>query len=407
MRTAYIHGYDGVTGPLLLGACLDAGASTQAIQAGWQQLGLPEVALTSQRLPYAAGLATCAVCEEIPEPMAILQLYGTLVNTLEQSAAPNRVQQRLRRILERFTQAVGRVQGTDAPGADAFGAPFLPDVLYFGSAVVWALEELTIEHIIAAPIPLSTGFLTLAQERVPQPHPLTAALSRGVPVYGEGVTSAGERTSVSGAAILTACADGFGALPDMTIATTGYGMVPAVPEGPTRSLQMFVGDLTGPAAAERIAVIEANIDDMNPEFYECVAERLFAHGALDVTLTPLFMKKNRPANTLTVLAPVQAVTTLATVMLQETSTFGVRVHEVWRHKLDRFHRQVETRYGLIPVKCGVLHGRIVQAAPEYEACKRVALERGLPVRLVYAEAASCAAPWLHSVLPTSGPGQPG
>jgi pyridinium-3,5-bisthiocarboxylic acid mononucleotide nickel chelatase len=94
------------------------------------------------------------------------------------------------------------------------------------------------------------------------------------------------------------------------------------------------------------------------------------------------------------LAPLPAVATLSHLILQETSTFGVRVHEVWRHKLERFHRQVDTRYGIIPVKCGVLDGRIVQAAPEYEACKRLALEQGVPVRLVYAEAASLAAPWL-------------
>jgi hypothetical protein len=213
-------------------------------------------------------------------------------------------------------------------------------------------------------------------------------------VYGEGVPRHAEPTTVAGAAILTACATHFGPLPDLTVAGIGYGCTSASPSATARRLQLLLGETVGPAAAERIAVVEANIDDMNPEFYECVAERLFAQGALDVTLTPLFMKKNRPANTLTVLAPLYAVATLSHLILQETSTFGVRVHEVWRHKLERFHRQVDTRYGVIPVKCGVLDGRIVQAAPEYEVCKRLALEQGVPVRLVYAEAAGLAAPWL-------------
>jgi pyridinium-3,5-bisthiocarboxylic acid mononucleotide nickel chelatase len=216
-----------------------------------------------------------------------------------------------------------------------------------------------------------------------------------MPVYGEGVPRHAERTTVAGAAILTACATHFGPLPDMTVAGTGYGLTVASTTEAAHCLQVLLGETVGPAAAERIAVIEANIDDMNPEFYECVAERLFAQGALDVTLTPLFMKKNRPANTLTVLAPIPAVAQLSHLILQETSTFGVRVHEVWRHKLERFHRHVDTRYGVIPVKCGVLEGRIVQAAPEYEACKRLALEKGVPIRLVYAEAASLAAPWLR------------
>jgi uncharacterized protein (DUF111 family) len=138
---------------------------------------------------------------------------------------------------------------------------------------------------------------------------------------------------------------------------------------------------------------------VNPEFYEAIFERLLTQGALDVTLTPLLMKKGRPANTLTVLAPLPAVAALSHMILQETSTFGVRVYEVWRQKLERFLRQVETRYGVIPVKCGVLDRRIVQAAPEYDACKRAALAHGVPVRLVYTEATRLAAPWLTDHYP--------
>jgi uncharacterized protein (DUF111 family) len=267
-------------------------------------------------------------------------------------------------------------------------------VLYLGSGVAWAIEELAVAQMVAAPLPLSTGYIAEAEGRRPLPHPLTVALSRDVPVYGEGVPTHEERTTVAGAAILTALATRFGPLPGMTVAGTGYGATVSSTAETPYCLQVLLGDIVGPAAAERIAVIEANIDDMNPEFYEFVAERLFAQGALDVTLTPLYMKKNRPANTLTVLAPLAAVATLSHLILQETSTFGVRVHEVWRHKLDRFHRQVETRYGVVPVKCGVLDGRIVQAAPEYEVCKRLAREHGVPVRLVYTDAASLAAPWL-------------
>jgi uncharacterized protein (DUF111 family) len=320
--------------------------------------------------------------------------YATLVDVLEQSAASSYVKQGLLHILRRFVAAVTRVHGVSEGGELALQSAFLPEILYLGSGVASALEELAIEQVVAAPLPLSTGFIDAAQERRPLPHPLTAELCRGLPVYGEGVPRHAEQTNVGGAAILTAWATRFGPLPDMTIAGTGYGLTAASTAEPARCLQVLMGETVGPAAAERIAVIEANIDDMNPEFYECVAERLFAQGALDVTLTPLFMKKNRPANTLTVLAPLPAVATLSHLILQETSTFGVRVHEVWRHKLERFHRQVDTRYGIIPVKCGVLDGRIVQAAPEYEACKRLALEHGVPVRLVYAEAASLAAPWL-------------
>jgi uncharacterized protein (DUF111 family) len=395
MRIAYVHGYEGVTGPLLLGAFLDAGASLTSVEQVWHHLRLPTAELSYTRLPCTDAMAT-QVTWTAPRAHAFLHsyTYATLVDLLEQSEASAYVKRCIRHILRRFVAAVARVHGISEGGELALQSVFLPEILYLGSGVAGALEDLAIEQVVAAPMPLNTGFIDDAQGRRPLPHPLTAELCRDLPVYGEGVPRHAEQTTVGGAAILTAWATHFGPLPDMTVAGTGYGLTAASTAEPARRLQVLLGETAGPAAAERIAVIEANIDDMNPEFYECVAERLFAQGALDVTLTPLFMKKNRPANTLTVLAPLPAVATLSHLILQETSTFGVRVHEVWRHKLERFHRQVDTRYGIIPVKCGVLDGRIVQAAPEYEACKRLALEQGVPVRIVYAEAASLAAPWL-------------
>jgi len=395
MRIAYIHGYDGVTGPLLLGACLDAGVLLAGVQEGWRQLHLPAAQVSCERIACPDAVAT-QVTITLPQAAVFLpqQSYPALVALIEQSDAAAPVKQRVLHVLRRFVEALARVHGVAEGGDLAVRSAFLPEVLYLGSGVACALEELAVAEVVAAPVPLSTGFIEDARGRRPLPHPLTAALSRDVPVYGEGVPAHEERTTVGGAAILTALATRFGPLPDMTIASTGYGITVASTAETARRLQVLLGDVVGPAAAERIAVIEANIDDMNPEFYECVAERLFAQGALDVTLTPLYMKKNRPANTLTVLAPLSAVAPLSHLILQETSTFGVRVHEVWRHKLERFHRQVHTRYGAIPVKCGVLDGRIVQAAPEYEVCKRLALEQGVPVRLVYTEAASLAAPWL-------------
>ena len=396
MRMAYVHGYEGVTGSLLLGACLDAGASRASVEQGWHQLHLPAAELSCVRVPWAEAMAT-HVTWTAPHAAAFLhqQSYPALVHLLEQSEAPVQVKHHVLHLLKRFVEAITRVHGVAEGGELALHSAFLPEVLYLGSGVACALEELAIEHIVAAPVPLSTGCINEARGRVLLPHPLTVELCRGVPVYGAGVPGPEEQTTVGGAAILTAFATCFGPLPDMTVVGTGYGFTAVSTAAPARCLQVLLGETVGPAATERIAVIEANIDDMNPEFYECVAERLFAQGALDVTLTPLFMKKNRPANTLTVLAPLPAVAQLSHLILQETSTFGVRVHEVWRHKLERFHRPVDTRYGVIPVKCGVLDGRIVQAAPEYEACKRLALEQGVPIRLVYAEAASLAAPWLR------------
>ncbi len=401
MRIAYVHGYDGITAPLFLGALLALGASPAKIVASWQLLQLPPVELNGTPVPDKEMTAT-QVTWTPPERAWTMSQGGAhdLFRRLLASTAPTSLQQRVLHMLEHFTNAVAYAHGREPASVEAMSSPWLPEILYLGSAVACALDELAIDQLVAAPVPLGTGWIDDAAGRRPVPHPYTAALCRGVPIYSTGVPPHEERTTVAGAALLTAFASHFGPPPDMTLVGAGYGQEVGAPTTAPRHLQVLLGDTVGPAAAERIAVMEANIDDMNPEFYESIAERLFAHGALDVTLTPLYMKKNRPATTLTVLAPLPAVSRLAQAMLQETSTFGVRVHEVWRHKLDRFHRPVETHYGSVPVKCGVLEGRIVQAAPEYDACKRLAREQGVPVRLVYAAAASLAASWL------AGPAEP-
>ena len=390
MRVAYIQGFAGVSGPTLLGAVLDAGVSLQTLQDGWRQLPLPAVEVTLQRIALADHAAT-AITFSAPEIDAWLAQHtaASLYETLAQSPMPARVRQLVLHTLRRLAEATGRL-ASEAQAAYALCTAWLPDILYMGSGVALGLESLGITACSAAPLNLGAGFVETAHGRMGVPRPLTAALVQGVPVYGD--TVPGERTTVGGAAILTALATQFGPMPAMTVAQTGYGT--ASTDGTSPALQLILGDTDSGAAADRIAVLETNIDDMNPEFYEDIYARLFAHGALDVTLTPLFMKKNRPANKLTVLSPLTHVESLSNLMLQETSTFGVRVYEVWRRKLERFSRPVETRYGVVAVKCGVLEGRMIQAAPEYEVCKQLAHRHRIPVRLVYAEAARLASAWL-------------
>jgi uncharacterized protein (DUF111 family) len=381
MRIAHVHGHGGLSAPLLLGACLDAGASLAAIELGWRSLGLPAAQVFSARVTFTHGAATRV--DFTPDQTAAFldqQSMTALLARINDSGLADKAKQRLSAMLSRYAAAVDRVYGSEA----TVRSEHLPEIVYLGSGVILALEELDVDEVVAAPLPLGGQW-----EGAPL-HPLTAELCRGASVQGQ--QQPGQPTTVGGAAILTAISSRYGPLPAMTLAATGYGAQDNVSEAP--QLQIMLGDREGQGDAEWIAIIETHIDDMNPEFYEAVFECLFAHGALDVTLTPLFMKKNRPANKLTVLSPLPRVNDLSHLILQHTSSFGVRVHEAWRHKLERFHRQVDTRYGPIAVKCGTLDGRIVQAAPEYDACKRAAREYGVPVRLVYAEAARLAASWL-------------
>ncbi|ETX00645.1 LarC family nickel insertion protein [Candidatus Entotheonella palauensis] len=391
MRVAYIQASTGVRGAALLGALLDAGASIETIQRGWQQLALPAAETVAQRVTFAGQTAT-AVQLTTPDLTSFLALhhhtgFGRL---LEASQLPERVRQPLLAMVRRFLSAVEN-RYPDGPPQALFTA-WLTDLLYLGSGVVLALDELDVEGCEVSPLNLGSGHVEDDQTLQPIPHPLTAELVRDCPVVGSNVP--GELTTIDGAAMVTALAARFGPLPSMTLWRTGYGLI-LQDEAPLPPyMQVMLGDVEGVVEGDRIAVLEANIDDMNPEFYEAIYARLFAQGALDVTLAPMMMKKNRPANKLTVLTPLELANAIAQSILLETSTFGVRMYEVQRRKLDRFWRDVETRCGVIPVKCGVLDGRIVQAAPEYDACRQLAEEHGIPVRLIYAEAAGRASVWL-------------
>ena len=381
MRIVYVHGFAGVSGRGLLGALLAAGAPLAAVQEGWRRLQLPPVEIVVDRVPLPGYTAT-RLTYTAPQVEVFLAPHtlATLLALLEQSEVAVRVRQQLVQLVGRFADVIAPLHGPQ--GNDyALRSAFMPAVLYMGSGVILALEALAVDQLLSASVNLGAT-----------PQPLVVELLRGASVYGD--NGPGSHTTVTAAAILACLSTSFGPLPAITIRETGYGVLGEATDGSQPGLQVLLGDMEGASGAERIAVIETNIDDMNPEFYEAILERLLAQGALDVTLTPLLMKKGRPAHKLTVLAPLFAVPKLSHLMLQETSTFGVRVYEVWRQKLERFFRNVETCYGIIPVKCGVLDGKIVQAAPEYEACKRAALEQGVPVRLVYTEAVRLAAPWL-------------
>ena len=391
MRIAYIQASTGLHGAALLGALLDAGATVETIQRGWQQLALPAAEIVPQRVT-SAGHAATAVHVTTPDLTAFLALhlhtgFGRL---LEASKLSERICQPLLAMVKRFIAAVEH-RYPEAPPQMLFTA-WLTDLLYLGSSVAVALDELDVDACEVSPLNLGSGHIEANQTLQPIPHPLTAELVRDCPVYGSIVP--GALTTIDGAAIVTALATRFGPLPSMTLWRTGYGAVMEDDHPSARYVQVMLGEAEGAVDGDRIAVLEANIDDMNPEFYEAIYARLFDQGALDVTLTPMMMKKNRPANKLTVLAPLDLANAMAQSMLLETSTFGVRMYEAQRRKLGRFWREVETRCGTVPVKCGVLDGRIVQAAPEYDACKHLAEAHGIPVRLIYAEAAGRAATWL-------------
>lgn len=252
----------------------------------------------------------------------------------------------------------------------------------------WAVEAMGIERIIASPVHVGSGTFVCAHGRYPVPGPATAELLRGIPSYSTGEVI-GELTTPTGAALLASLAEGFGPLPTMKIDRVGYGAGTRTYERFPNVLRAVLGEpfaATGPSA-ESITVIEATIDDLSGEVHGYVLERLLGAGALDVFLTPVQMKKQRPGVLLTVLCAHQDRERMVQLLFEETTTIGVRYRQEQREVLSRRTEVVETGYGPISVKVSTdRSGRVVTCHPEYEDCRLAAIRHSTPLRVVQAAA---------------------
>jgi uncharacterized protein (TIGR00299 family) protein len=249
------------------------------------------------------------------------------------------------------------------------------------AGVAFCLEYLKIEKIFASPVPLGRGFVRTEHGMIPLPGPATSILLSGVPIYG----SAFERELVTptGAAILATMVQSYGPIPPMTLISTGYGAGADLADEPPNLLRVWLGHEKSALPARDLLVIETNIDDMNPELYNYVSEKLFALGALDVSLVPVQMKKNRPGVLLRVLVEPAMETAAAEMILCETTTLGIRVQEVRRIELPREEKTVPTVFGPCRIKLVVLPNGSRRLIPEYEECRRIAEETGTPLPDVY------------------------
>jgi uncharacterized protein (TIGR00299 family) protein len=269
------------------------------------------------------------------------------------------------------------------------------------------IEQLGIERVIVSPLHLGSGFVRMSHGTYPIPAPATARLIAGMPAYS--TEAKGELVTPTGAAIAATLANGTGPMPLMTIERAGYGAGTRDRDFPN-VLRAFVGEshtsLATPAREPRTphpaqhasapntagfhtapaTVIEANIDDMNPQWHEPLIERLLAAGAMDVILMPAQMKKQRAGVLLQVLAQPESVDSLLGILFSESTTIGARTYEVTKHMLQRELRVARTAYGEVRVKVALLNGLVVNTAPEYEDCRALAAQHGVPVKAVHAAA---------------------
>jgi len=251
-------------------------------------------------------------------------------------------------------------------------------------------HALGIECFVCSALNVGGGTVKMAHGILPVPAPATANLLRGKPTYSSGVQR--ELVTPTGAAIVSTLCDSFGPQPPMSVSAIGYGAGAADLEEQPNVVRIMIGEAaekTVAGFAEEIAVIEANLDDMNPQIYGYFLEKALAAGALDVYTTPVQMKKNRPGTLLTVLCKPQDTNSLMSLIFAETTTFGARTYRAQRRVLPREFVSVATSFGEVRIKVSRVNGRILHVAPEYDDCRKLAVEKNVPLQRVIAEALRC------------------
>ncbi|MFB3881811.1 MAG: nickel pincer cofactor biosynthesis protein LarC [Armatimonadota bacterium] len=374
---AYLDCFSGISGDMLLGALVDAGLALADLRADLSRLPLHGYDITAEKVSKQ-GIAGTLVRVRADHSHAHRGLHDIL-DIIGRAELPPEVVGPAKRAFERLAAAEARVHSTTVDEVH-FHEVGAVDAIVDIVGAFCGLHRLGIEQVYASPLPLGGGWVDTAHGRLPVPAPATVELLRGVASYGGPVEA--ELVTPTGAAILTTVCRDFGDMPPMTIRATGWGAGSKDLPHPNL-LRLFLGDEVKRPQERRLVLIETNIDDMNPELFGHVMERLLEAGALDVFYTPIVMKKSRPATLVSVLSEPPLVDTLSDILFRETTTLGIRLTDVARRCLDREWREVQTEYGKVRVKIGRLGDQTLTIAPEYEDCVRLAREKGVPATLVY------------------------
>lgn len=311
---------------------------------------------------------------------------------LDDSDLDPEIRDTAKRIFDRLAEAEAKVHNmskADVHLHEVSGIDSIVDIV----ASVIGLAYLDVDTVYASPLSLGRGFVRCAHGLMPVPVPGTMELLKGVPIHQTDIPK--ELVTPTGAALITTLAQEFGVMPEMRLDRVGYGAGTRDLEQRPNLLRLCLGEKVSRsdsqtthhhAETDSVDIIETNVDDMSPEITGYVTAQLFENGALDVFLSPIFMKKNRPATQITVLCPTPRRDKLIELLLTETTTFGVRLSSANRVKLRRDFTEVETRWGTIQAKRGYLNDLLIKTIPEYEDCKRLAEQNNVPLRQIYAEA---------------------
>jgi pyridinium-3,5-bisthiocarboxylic acid mononucleotide nickel chelatase len=380
MRIAYGDLIGGVSGDMFVAALLDLGLPAKHLASELKKI--PTLQFKLQVSQQRVNGIRATRFQVISPQKESERSWKQIRSLISRSRLYSEVKETGINIFNRLAEVEGKIHGVAADDVH-FHEIGATDSVVDIMAVAIGWRDLKIDCFHFSQIPLGRGVTGSRHGPLPIPAPATLELLKGIPLYGLDIE--GETVTPTGAAIVSALGKSFGAQPSMTVEKVGYGVGQKEFSQRPNLFRLIVGSAEATATREEMLVIETNIDDMNPEFYDYVLDRLFAAGARDVHFSSIQMKKNRPGILLRVIAEPAKRDALAKILFHETSTIGIRYYPVGRMTLKRTAHRVKTRFGTVRVKIIVEPDGTTRATPEYDDLKRIASVKKLPLRLIHDE----------------------
>ena len=375
MKIAYFDCFSGASGDMILGSLIDAGLNPRRLREELKKLRIPTVHVKVKKVLKRGVAATQAIVEGKRGERSHRNLKEML-SILDRSGVEREIKEKSREIFQRIAAVEAKIHRKPMEEIhfhELGGLDSIVDIV--GS--VWGFQEMGFDRVYVSKVNVGSGFVKCEHGILPVPAPATLALMKEKPIYSSGVER--ELLTPTGAAILTTLGSEFGRMPTMAVEKIGYGAGRDELPHPN-VLRLMIGTAGTTSGNERVVVIETNIDDMNPQIYDYVMEKLLSMKVLDVFLIPILMKKNRPATLLTVIAPSEKLPSVTELLLKETTTLGLRWHEEERALADREIVTLQTQYGKVRFKLARWEGKVVNVSPEYEDCKRLAVNNNVPLK---------------------------
>jgi hypothetical protein len=408
VKILYFDCFSGASGDMIVGALIDAGVPLEEIRGALGSLSIDPNAVWTERVQRAGIGATKfqvrgedaedghhhhhhhhgagAAATETHAHRTLPEIYSLI----DGSRLSARGKDRAKALFARLGEVEGTIHGTPPEKVHLHEVGALDSIVDIVSTV-HALELLGANRIVASPVNVGSGTIRSSHGLYPVPAPATVRLLEGVPIYSG--TQRAEMVTPTGALLITSYATEFGGIPAMKISKIGYGAGARSFDDTPNVLRVLIGDADAAAPSHTVVVIEAEIDDMNPQIFGVVMDKLLSAGALDVFYTPIQMKKNRPGTLLSVIAPPPAREKLTATIFRETTTIGVRYREMARECLERETQTVTTPFGQVRFKVASRDGEVLNASPEFDDCVRLADASGRSVKEIQAAATKA---WLDA-----------